>query len=220
MARVGPIAPTAARAVALVVAGVTHPDAMSAVESIGERSGEHEAGRRAAARAVAALGAGGGVSGLRGSRPSWPPGLVGSISHTRGWATSVVARSEHYGAVGLDLEVSRALPADDAVAVCSAVEQSVFAGLGTGPERDAIATLHWVAKEAAFKAWDPWCAGALWGVNPALLGVEFSASGAVRAHADPELCDRLPGLPPLWGRWVDASGFVAVVLTAPPGPAR
>lgn len=172
------------------------------------------AGRRAAARAVAALAGAGGAAGSRGSSPSWPPGFVGSISHAAGWAAAVVARSEVHRAVGLDLEVSGALPADDAVAVCSAVERTVLSRHAAGRERDAAATLHWAAKEAAFKAWDPRCGGALRGVDPALLAVAFGADGTARALPAPELAVSLPDLPPLSGRWADAGGFVIVVLSA------
>ena len=207
-------------AIALLVAGVTPAHAVSAVEPCGQYAGEHEAGRRATANAVGALGAAGKVSGLRGTRPSWPLGLVGSISHAQGWAAAVVARSTYYGAIGLDLAASGALPADDAVVVCSAVEQSVLAGLAIGPERDATATLYWVGKEAAFKAWDSWCNGALRGVDPVLLAVDIGASGAVLASPTPELADRLPGLPPLSGRWADNCGLVVVTLTAPPQAVR
>jgi hypothetical protein len=77
-----------------------------------------------------------------------------------------------------------------------------------------------MAKEAAFKAWDPWCGGALLGVDPALLAIHVGASGAVRAHPAPELEERVPGLPLLAGRWADAAGLVAVVLAAAPAPDR
>lgn len=210
-----PINPTAHKAIARLVAGVSPPDATSAVEPVEERHDEHAAGRRAAARAVEALGTAGAVTGARGTRPSWPPGLVGSISHTQGCAAAVVACAARYGAIGLDLEVSGALPAEDAVAVCSAAEKSVLARFARGPERDAVATLHWVAKEAAFKAWDSWCDGALRGVDPALLEVGIVASGAVHVQPAAQLADRRFALPPLSGLWRHRCGLVAVVLAAP-----
>jgi 4'-phosphopantetheinyl transferase EntD len=214
-----PIARRARSPLAALLGGVTPPGATSAFEQVREGADEHAAGRRAAVRAARAQHAAGEVTGARGSRPCWPPGVVGSISHCAGWAAAVVAASARYGAIGLDLEISGSLPAEDAAIVCSAVEQSVLAGLASGPRRDASATLHWVGKEAAFKAWDSWCDGALWGVDPASLVVDAAASGDVHVHPAPELAERLPGLPPLSGRWADATGLVVVVLTAPAGPA-
>jgi 4'-phosphopantetheinyl transferase EntD len=119
--------------------------------------------------------------------------------------------------IGLDLDRSGALPADDAAAVCSPAERRVLEHAPAGPERDALATLLWVAKEAAFKAWDPWTDGALWGVDPALLAVTTTADGRVRAEPAPELEARLPGLPHLVGGWRVVEGLAVVLLTAPPG---
>jgi enterobactin synthetase component D len=200
---------------ALAPAGVV--TAVELVPTAEGRTGEHAAGRRAAVRALATLGVSGTPQGPAGSRPVWPDGIVGSISHAGRSAAAAVAWHDVVRAIGLDLDRSGALPADDAAAVCSPAERRVLEQAPAGPERDARATLLWVAKEAAFKAWDPWADGALWGVDPALLAVTTTDDGRVRAEPSPLLAARLPGLPRLMGGWRVVDGLAVVLLTASPG---
>ena len=69
------------------------------------RQEEFKAGRQCVSQALAKLGSEEnnvmpGVDGL----PIWPMGFSGSISHSLGVAMAVVARSEKYSLIGLDLE--------------------------------------------------------------------------------------------------------------------
>jgi 4'-phosphopantetheinyl transferase EntD len=207
---------------AVVLARLAPAGVATAVEPVpdgGGRSAEHAAGQRAGQRAVAALGATGGPIGAVGDRPAWPDGVVGSVSHAGSWAAAVAASTSDVAAIGLDLDREASLPAADATAVCSAAEQFALAALPAGPAQDSWATLLWVAKEAAFKAWDPWCDGRLWGVDPVLLSVDVTSAGWVIAHPAAELDTRIPGLPPLRGGWSVADGLVVVVLAARQGGA-
>ena len=43
--------------------------------------------------------------------PLWPAGIVGSITHCRGYRASAVANVDEHGAIGIDAEVHAPLPA-------------------------------------------------------------------------------------------------------------
>ncbi len=211
----------AAAELARVLGTLVPRAAVVAVEYVPEHSGrkaEHDAGRRAVRRALDQLGRIGEPDGAMGSRPLWPPGVVGSISHARGYAVAVVSDDDVSGAIGVDIDEAEALPARDAAVVCSDTERQAIDRHQDGPSRDAFATLVWTAKEAAFKAWDGWSDGRLWGVDPALLAVECTDDGRVVARAAEDVADRCPGLPELAGRWARSGPLVGVVVAAPPRP--
>ena len=111
------------------------------------------AGRRAAKRALAALGfsrwplpwvAGGGVF--------WPPGVVGAVSHKGAWACAAALRRGPKG-LGLDLE-DLAAKHNPAILskVATAEEIQRFALQGFGAKELALFS----AKEAIFKAVNPY----------------------------------------------------------------
>lgn len=123
----------------------------------GLRQQEYLAGRRCAAEALRMLGdahwmveIGTGAAG----EPLWPAGYTGSITHTRGVAWSVVARSEDAAGIGLDLEVL--VDADRAARVSRLVLHACETRLkapGFGPS--AVFTVAFSAKEALFKCLYP-----------------------------------------------------------------
>jgi 4'-phosphopantetheinyl transferase EntD len=87
--------------------------------------------------------------------PLLPPGAVGSVSHKRTIAVALCARAaEPRATVGVDVEDLRPLRTDIAPRVLTPDELAVIpAG---GPERDAAVLLRFSAKEAIYKALDPW----------------------------------------------------------------
>jgi 4'-phosphopantetheinyl transferase EntD len=91
---------------------------------------------------------------LRGLKrePIWPPGVVGSITHCRGYRAAAVARQLDMLTVGVDAEVHEELP--DGVLEQVAGDQE-RAWLGEAP-----GAIHWdrllfCAKESVYKAWFP-----------------------------------------------------------------
>lgn len=68
------------------------------------RAREFLAGRVAAQRALAALGAQDCRVARLAKAPVWPAGFVGSISHCDGLAVAICARSQHYLALGIDIQ--------------------------------------------------------------------------------------------------------------------
>jgi len=142
-----------------------HPDEAAFVHSSpAARRMTFIGGRVALRAAMAALGPGAAgdpapapiLSTPRGA-PAMPPGFVGSVSHKRELAVAIAARAEPTPrtTVGIDVEVARPLRADIAPRVLTPAERSAMAGL-TGAARDAAVLFHFAAKEAIYKALDPW----------------------------------------------------------------
>jgi enterobactin synthetase component D len=105
-------------------------------------------GRSAARRALADLGAVAGPVRADKRWPTFPPGTVGSVSHSGGLAVSIVGLAGRFRSLGIDVEL-HLLPAKAAALVLSPEETRWLAG-GRGTCAEAFS-----AKEAAFKALDP-----------------------------------------------------------------
>ncbi len=116
------------------------------------RKSEFAAGRRAARRAIAALGLPLTAIPMGPARaPVWPEGLVGSISHAGGLCLAVVARTRDVTSIGVDIEADRPMTSDLISEICHPTELA-----GVQPEARAdIAKRIFSAKEAAYKAHYP-----------------------------------------------------------------
>ncbi len=112
-------------------------------------------GRRCARQAIEGLGIEP-VAVLTGSKrePVWPTGIVGSITHTSGYAAAAVARHHEVFGVGLDAEPDEPLPRGVLRRVAVEAERDWLASgadLGvSNPDR-----LLFCIKEAIYKAWYP-----------------------------------------------------------------
>lgn len=114
-----------------------------------KRRREFLTGRACARAAMAALGRSAQPIGMKADGgPLWPEGVVGSISHTSDYCIAVVAKSERFRSIGVDLEVAMAMsPAVATVALTEAELDSYGAN-------DGVTTLFAI-KEAFFKAYHP-----------------------------------------------------------------
>jgi 4'-phosphopantetheinyl transferase EntD len=136
-----------------------HPEEASLLRgNVAEkRRTEFALGRTAARQALRELGLGNPPPVLQkaGREPSWPQGIVGSITHCGSWALAAVARSKFLEGLGIDLEDVEAVPHQEiADLVCRAPEREwVFQG---GDSRLKLAMLF-SAKESAYKALHPLC---------------------------------------------------------------
>lgn len=83
------------------------------------------------------------------SAPVWPEGIVGSITHTKGFCAAAVAHASDVVAIGIDAEFVRALSPEERQLVVVGEE---LCGLPRGSAWDVVA---FSAKEAVFKAWFP-----------------------------------------------------------------
>jgi 4'-phosphopantetheinyl transferase EntD len=86
--------------------------------------------------------------------PEWPPGTVGSISHTDGYCAVVVGRMPPLYSIGLDVENLRAVDASVAALILTDREQ---AWLCRQPERErgGLVILIFSCKEAYYKCQYP-----------------------------------------------------------------
>lgn len=82
----------------------------------------------------------------RGNAPDWPPGLVGSLSHSNSDATAALARCEDFAGVGIDIEPAKPLPEE-------LIEMVIAPGEArpSGAE-DLVGRVLFCAKEAIYKA--------------------------------------------------------------------
>jgi 4'-phosphopantetheinyl transferase EntD len=131
-----------------------HPqEAMLVAGAADRRRRDFALGRACAHDALAALGHGHAAIGMdEEGAPLWPPGVVGSITHTKGYAAALVATAPHFAGVGVDAERIGAVTEDLWPRLFDAVECDYLRALdSTGRQR--IATLFFSAKEACYKAW-------------------------------------------------------------------
>jgi 4'-phosphopantetheinyl transferase EntD len=82
--------------------------------------------------------------------PRWPAGIVGSITHTKGYCSVVVARAEHCRSVGLDAEQDVPLAEGLIEKICTPAERAFLRERAAG---DAI--VYFAAKEAYYKCQYP-----------------------------------------------------------------
>jgi 4'-phosphopantetheinyl transferase EntD len=183
------------------------------------RRREFVTGRACARQALARLGRAPVAipSGPRGE-PLWPPGVVGSITHCRGYRACAVAEAADLRSVGIDAEVDAPLPEGVLDEVAFGRERAMVARAGASVCLDR---LLFSAKEAIYKAWFP-VAERWLGFEDVELTIDV-AGGAFRAEL------LVPGpvvdgrrLTELHGRWCARDGLVATAafLPADDGPTR
>jgi 4'-phosphopantetheinyl transferase EntD len=130
------------------------PEEQAGLAASARRLREFRAGRHCAREALAALGEPPRALPRGPDRqPAWPAGIVGSISHTRGWCGAVVARRASCGGIGLDAEEWGRVGAKLWPRIATAAERAWLAARGAEAER--LATVLFSAKEAFFKAQFP-----------------------------------------------------------------
>jgi 4'-phosphopantetheinyl transferase EntD len=129
-----------------------HPDEFVHVaRSVDKRRREFALGRACARAALAGLGHGDAViaKGDDGAAV-WPAGIVGSITHTKGYAAALAAESLRFGGVGIDAECTGGVTPELWPRLFTLTEQKI---LRARAEPSLAATLFFCAKEASYKAW-------------------------------------------------------------------
>ena len=131
-------------------------EAVAVSDAVPARKAAFMAGRACARRALRQLGCGSTdlPAGPFGS-PSWPSGIVGSVTHTREIAAAIVAKSSAMASLGLDLEEDGMVrDADTVRTICRPSE--LIEGLGPGHDLNLRhARFVFCAKEAVYKAYRP-----------------------------------------------------------------
>jgi 4'-phosphopantetheinyl transferase EntD len=118
------------------------------------RAREFAAGRLCARRALAELGLERPVRAAPDRQPIWPEGVVGSITHTQGYAAAVVAPRPVLAALGLDTERAGRVKPELWPKIC--VDEEIAWLESLDREEQAVgATLIFAAKEAFYKCQYP-----------------------------------------------------------------
>jgi 4'-phosphopantetheinyl transferase EntD len=170
------------------------------------RRAEFTTGRVCARRCLDRLGVGVGAVAIppdpRGA-PSWPAGVLGSITHCRGLRGAAVTRTTTHLALGVDCEPDGPLPAGTVNDIARPEERRWLRSARLRPVH--VDRLLFSAKEAVYKSWYP-LTGRWLDVHD--VRIEFGEHDFT-AHVLIDLNDRAQLLRTIPGRWIAADGFVA-----------
>lgn len=126
-------------------------EAEAIARAVPKRRAEFAAGRTYARRALAKLGVAPVAIPVGPQRtPTWPAGVVGSISHCDSYCAAIAASADIYAGVGLDVELDDVLEESVATSICSAKELSRSEWHGA-----RLSKLIFCVKEAFYKAYFP-----------------------------------------------------------------
>ena len=106
--------------------------------------------------------------------PLWPEGVMGSITHTCGYAAALVARLGQFSGVGVDAERLGGVTQNLWPRLFDAEEREYLIGL-EAEDQTRAATLFFSAKEASHKAWGIKSALVFREIHIALTGDGFVA---------------------------------------------
>jgi 4'-phosphopantetheinyl transferase EntD len=151
-------------------------------------------------------------TGQRGE-PLWPRGVVGSITHCRGYRACAVARSNDLLALGIDAELHAPLPDGVLEQVAFGRELTMVSqNGGTGLYLDRVL---FSAKEAVYKAWFP-LAHRWLGFEDVDLTIDVSAGAFhARLFVSGPVVDGVR-LTEFRGRWCVNDGIVGAAVTVFP----
>lgn len=121
-----------------------------------KRREEFQAGRAAARQALFELGIGAcDIARGKDREPSWPPGVVGSITHSDSYCVAAAARSSAIGGLGIDTELFEKMDPNLARQVFTDNERKRYGSEMETEKLRRILTITFSAKESFFKAWFP-----------------------------------------------------------------
>ncbi|MEI8254672.1 MAG: 4'-phosphopantetheinyl transferase superfamily protein [Deltaproteobacteria bacterium] len=197
--------------------GVVVPEALAG--AVLKRRVEFAAGRFCAREAlrVCEPSLGGVHVGIGENRePRWPAGVVGAISHTTGYVAAAVARSEHVGGLGLDLERWMDSDAPERIGSMIVVDDELERlGAQTGWTESEVLTLVFSAKESVYKCLYPEVLR-YFGFHCARVETIDLARGAFVARLTERLTDGLPAGLRLEGRFERREEVVVTALATAP----
>lgn len=177
--------------------------------AVAARRAEFATARACARQALRNLGLPAGPI-LRGAKrePLWPAGIVGSITHCKGYRAAAVARADEVVTIGIDAEPHTAIEARVAARVLDDAERAWIAGAPSGTHWDR---LIFSAKESVYKAWFPLTRRWL-GFEEAHVAIDPEA----RAFEARLLIGPPTGVPATFhGRYIAADGLVITAIAVP-----
>ena len=90
-----------------------------------------------------------------GGAPTWPAGVLGSMTHCAGYAAAAVGSDRRISAIGIDAEPDAPLPDGVVDLVATPAEQDRLAATQSVPDSPNWDRLLFSAKEAVYKTWFP-----------------------------------------------------------------
>ncbi|MFG2908740.1 4'-phosphopantetheinyl transferase [Kitasatospora sp. NPDC048286] len=153
------------------------------------------------------------VPGLRGA-PSWPDGVVGSLTHCDGFRAAAVARAGTLASVGIDAEPALPLPEGVQEAIALPVEQQRLAKLAAEHPGVPWDRILFSAKESVYKAWFPLTLLFL-DFSEAELDLSPDGTFSARLLVPGPVVDgrRIDGFD---GRWAVRNGLLATAIAVSP----
>ena len=144
------------------------------------------------------------LPGERGA-PTWPDGVVGSMTHCAGYRAAAVARAREIAAVGIDAEPNEPLP--DGVLDAIARDDERPALDAAAPAAVCWDRLLFSAKESVYKAWFPLTRTWL-DFHDATVRLEADGTFRAYLHVD----GPVDGFA---GRWRVAGGLMLTAIATP-----
>ncbi|RKT56451.1 4'-phosphopantetheinyl transferase family protein [Saccharothrix australiensis] len=183
--------------------------------AVDKRRKEFTTGRHCARAALGRLGIPP-VPLLAGPRrePTWPDGVVGSITHCKGYRAAAVGRTDRVWTIGIDAEPNEPTPPGVLEAIALPSELEMVSALREAGDKVAWDRLLFSAKETVYKAWFP-LARTWLGFEDAELTVNPD-DGTFRARVliEAPVVDGVP-LDGFTGRWLAREGFVVTAIAVP-----
>ncbi|MCW8196282.1 4'-phosphopantetheinyl transferase superfamily protein [Proteobacteria bacterium 005FR1] len=195
--------------------GVALPERLS--DAVVKRKVEFLAGRYCARLAMARLGETPVEEIAIGEKrqPLWPQGLVGSITHSKGFASAVVARSERIIGIGIDSEQLIAEKTAANVSSHILVETETFeANRQFVDSAREYLTLVFSAKESIFKCLYPQV-GQYFDFRDAEVELDSETPGQFRYRLRRHLAENYPAGFAGQGSFARAEGFVHTAVIQP-----
>lgn len=190
-----------------------YPEEEAAIaQAVDKRRREFTSVRFCARRALAGLGYApvAFVPGERGA-PSWPSGVVGSMTHCDGYRAAAVAPEKSLASLGIDAEPALPLPEGVFEVVTIEAERGRLAALAQVRPDVPWDRLLFCAKEAVYKAWFPLTRRWL-GFEEAHVVLREDGGFTARLLVAGPTVDgrRLDGFT---GRWLVRDGIAATAVT-------
>jgi len=178
--------------------------------AVEKRRREFTSGRACAREALERLGAPVVAipSGPRGE-PVWPAGIVGSITHCRGYRACAVARSDAVTAIGIDAEPNDPLPHGVLEDVLHGRELAL-----RGRDPVDLPRLVFSAKEAVYKAWFP-LTGRWLGFEDVEVSVDLAGGGFQARLLVPGPVVAGAPINEFMGRWTLQNGVLCTAVVVP-----
>lgn len=179
------------------------------------RQAEFATGRACARAALAELGIEPQSipSGEKGA-PLWPEGIVGSITHCRGYRAAAVARGTELVALGIDAEPDEALPTGLLPTIALPAEREAVGALLLAEPAVSWDRLLFCIKESVYKTWFPLTERGL-GFEDAAVTID-RARGRFSARLlvpGPTVGGRQAGA--FEGRWLAQGGLLLAAIALP-----